>query len=111
MSNGLISDVRVVGNLVFTKGFTGKPGDAATQITRTLEKLKAALEAAGTSMDHVLKATVYLADLRDRERSLNPIWRATFPDHPPARTCVQAGLSPGTLVEIEAIAHIPEKPT
>jgi len=109
LSERLISEAVVVGNMVFTCGMTGEPGDVETQIKKTLGKLKVALERNGTSFDHVAKATVYLADLRDRERYLNDIWRETFSENPPARTCVQAGLAPGVAVEIELIAIIPGK--
>jgi len=105
----LISDAVAVGNLVFTCGMTDEPGDVKSQTEKTLEMLKSALEKRGTSLDHVVKATVYLADLGDRERYLNDIWRKTFPKNPPARTCVQAGLAPRVAVEIELIATIPEK--
>lgn len=80
-----------------------------TQIKKTFDKLRAVLEEAGTTFDSVIKATVYLADLKDRERYLNDVWRETFPKNPPARTCIQAGLAPDTSVEIELVAMIPEK--
>jgi 2-iminobutanoate/2-iminopropanoate deaminase len=109
MSKRVIPGAVIVGNLVFTSGMTGGPGDVETQIKNTLSRLKATLENAGTSFENVIKATVYLADLSDRERYLNKIWRETFPQNPPARTCVQVGLGPGTAVEIEMVAVIPEK--
>jgi len=109
LSKKMISEAVVAGNIVFTCGMTGEPGDVKTQIKKTLDKLKTVLESNGTSFDHVVKATVYLADLRDRERYLNDIWRETFSKNPPARTCVQAGLAPGVAVEIELIATIPKK--
>ena len=109
LSRKVIEGAVIVGNLVFTSGITGRPGDVETQIRNTLNKLKSILEAAGTSFENVVKATVYLADLNDRERYLNKIWQETFPKNPPARTCIQAGLAPGTFVEIEMVAVIPEK--
>jgi len=109
MSKRVVSGAVIVGNLVFTSGMTGSPGDVETQIRNTLSRLKTALENAGTSFENVVKATVYLTDLGDRERYLNKIWRETFPENPPSRTCVQAGLAPGTFVEIELVAVIPEK--
>jgi len=107
MSKKVIPGAVIVGNMVYTSGMTGGPGDVETQIRNTLKKLKETLEAAGTSFENVVKATVYLADLNDRERYLNKIWRETFPENPPARTCVQVGLAPGTAVEIEMVAVIP----
>ncbi|MEM2904370.1 MAG: RidA family protein [Candidatus Bathyarchaeia archaeon] len=99
----------IVGNLLFTSGMTGQPGDVETQIRNTLSKLKAVLTSAGTSFENVVKATVYLTDIADRERYLNKVWAETFPRDPPARTTVQVGLGPGTFVEIEMVAVIPEK--
>lgn len=109
MSKKVIPGANIVGNLVFTSGMTGRPGDVETQISFTLKKLKSVLESAGTSFENVVKATVYLADLNDRERYLNKIWRETFPENPPSRTCVQVGLAPDDLVEIELVAVIPGK--
>jgi len=109
MSKKVIQGAVLVGNLVFTSGITGRPGDTETQIKNTLNRLKSIFEKAGTSFKNVIKATVYLADLSYRERYLNKIWRETFPENPPARTCVQAGLPPKTAVEIEMVAVIPEK--
>lgn len=109
MSKRVIPGANIVGNLVFTSGMTGSPGDVETQIRNTLKKLKSVLEGAGTSFENVVKGTVYLADLNDREGYLNKIWKETFPENPPSRTCVQVGLAPGDFVEIELVAVIPEK--
>jgi 2-iminobutanoate/2-iminopropanoate deaminase len=109
MYKKVIPGANIVGNLVFTSGMTGTPGDVETQIRNTLKKLKSVLESAGTSFENVIKATVYLADLKDRERHLNKIWKETFPENPPSRTCIQVGLAPDDLVEIELVAVIPEK--
>jgi len=105
----LISGAIVVGNLVFTAGMTGGSGDTETQIRNTFQRLKEVLEKAGTSLENVVKATVYLTDLSDREKYLNKIWKEMFPENPPARTCIQVGLAGDTKVEIEMIAVIPEK--
>ena len=110
MSKKIIRGANIVGSLVFTSGMTGTLGDVKTQIRNTLEKLKGVLESAGTSFENVVKETVYLADLKDRERYLNKIWKEAFPDNPPSRrTCIQVGLAPDVLVEIELVAVIPEK--
>ena len=95
----LISGANVIGNLVYT----------VTQIRNTFQRLKDVLEKSGTSMDNVLKATVFLADLSDRSKYLNGIWKEYFPHNPPSRTCIQVGLSDGIKIEIEMIAFIPEK--
>jgi len=104
MSKRLLPDAVEVGDLVFTSGMTGEPGDTDTQIRNTIEKLRAALEAHGSSLRNVIKGNVYLTDLNDREKYLNKIWKETFGERSPARTCVQAGLAPGIAVEIEFIA-------
>ncbi|MFH0848425.1 MAG: RidA family protein [archaeon] len=105
----LMANCRKIGNLLITSGITGRPGDVAAQTRNILEKIKQILETNGTSLKHVLKCTVYLADMRDRDPTLNSIWREYFPENPPARTTVQAGLGPETYVEIEVIAEIPSK--
>lgn len=104
MSKRLLPDAVEVGDLVFTSGMTGEPGDTETQIRNTIAKLRAALEAHGSSLENVIKGNVYLTDLNDRERYLNRVWKETFGEKSPARTCVQAGLAPGIAVEIEFIA-------
>jgi 2-iminobutanoate/2-iminopropanoate deaminase len=102
----LISRFVKTKNLVFLAGLTAKGENAETQIKNVFERIKATLEEAGSSMENVVKATVYLTDLNDRGLYLNDLWREYFPDNPPARTCVQAGLAPGTYVEIETIATL-----
>jgi len=105
----LVSGAVVVGDLVFTAGMTGDSGDTGTQIRTIFKNMKEVLEKAGSSLENVVKATVYLVDLSDREKYLNKIWKEMFPKNPPARTTVQAGLAGNTKVEIEVIAVIPKK--
>ena len=79
-------------------------GDAAVQARRVLENLKAVLEAAGSSMDHVVKATVYLSRIEDYA-AVNEVYAQYFGQSKPARAAVQvAGLPKGVDVEIDAIA-------
>ena len=79
-------------------------GDVRVQARRVMENLKAVLEAAGVSFAHVVKCTIYLADLQDFS-SVNEIYGGYFSEAPPARATVQvAGLPRGALVEIDAIA-------
>lgn len=105
------------GNLVFTAGQTGTdpatgqfvPGGIAEQTARTLENLKAVLEAAGTSLDRVVKATVYLKDMNDFAAMNTVYGKYLAPEGvlAPARTTIQAGRLPkDALVEIELIAEI-----
>lgn len=102
----------IAGKLFFTSGtasYPEKPGDTETQIRQTMENLKKSLENAGTSMENVVKGTVFLQDLNDRERYLNKIWAEYFPENRPARTCI-GGVDIGNYsVEIELVAVIPEK--
>jgi 2-iminobutanoate/2-iminopropanoate deaminase len=100
----LISRFKIAGDTIYTSGTTGAPGDVPTQIRKSFEKLKQVLEEAGGSFETVVKATVYLADLNDRERYLNSIWREYFPVNPPGRTTLEVGLGGDIKVEIEMIA-------
>jgi len=79
-------------------------GDVRSETKRTFENLRAILQAAGSSLDHVLKCNVYLRDINDFA-AMNEVY-ATFFDAPfPARTTIQAGALPGGIaVEIECIA-------
>jgi enamine deaminase RidA (YjgF/YER057c/UK114 family) len=73
-----------------------------------LTNIAAVLEEAGTSWEYALKTTVFLANMSDFA-AMNAVYREFLPDPKPARTTVQAGALPGNfLVEIEAIAAIPE---
>jgi 2-iminobutanoate/2-iminopropanoate deaminase len=109
--------VVVTGNLLFTAGqgpldpATGKivPGGIEEQTVRTLENLKAILEAAGTKFENVVKANVYLSDLNNFA-AMNAVYAkylAPAGTPPPARTTIQAARLPGDiLVEIELIAEV-----
>ncbi len=80
------------------------PGDIRIQTRRVLENLKAVLEAAGSSMDKVVKTTVFLRDLNDFG-TMNEIYGQYFQENPPARSTVQVAKLPReAAVEIEAVA-------
>ncbi len=79
------------------------------QTTRTLENIKAILEAAGASMADVVKATVHLSDLSLFER-YNKVYASYFPDPKPVRTTVGSQLL-GIMVEIDVIAYVGDKTT
>jgi 2-iminobutanoate/2-iminopropanoate deaminase len=110
---GPYSQAMRVGDLVFTAGqgpvdpATGTVvGDTIEQQTDvTIDNLSALLEAAGTSLDHVIKATVHLADLDDFAR-FNAVYERRFSDPKPVRTTVGSRLL-GMLVEIDLIAEMP----
>lgn len=103
----------VTGELVFVAGQLGlKPGDTtiegdvAMQTAQALTNLAAILEAAGSSMDNLVKTSVFLLDLVDFQ-AMNEVYAARVGNRPPARSTFQvAGLPSGARVEIEAIAHL-----
>jgi 2-iminobutanoate/2-iminopropanoate deaminase len=102
------------GSLVFVSGqipldpATGAlvEGDIAVQTHRVFANLKAILEAAGTSLDHVVRATVYLADMNDFA-TVNEVYGRYFSSPAPARATVQAARLPkDARVEIDVIASL-----
>jgi 2-iminobutanoate/2-iminopropanoate deaminase len=79
-------------------------GDVPSQTVRTLENMKAILEAAGSSLDKVLRCNVYLKDINDFA-AMNQVYATYFSSPAPARTTIQAGALPGGIsVEIDCIA-------
>lgn len=73
-----------------------------------MKNIAAVLEEAGTSWDYVMKTTVFLANISDYA-AMNEVYAAMLPSPKPARTAVEVGHLPGDyLVEIEAIAAIPD---
>jgi 2-iminobutanoate/2-iminopropanoate deaminase len=104
------------GNLVFVSGQTGrdpKTGqvgkDVREQTRNTLERIKAVLTAAGTSMDQVLSAMVHLTR-RDDLAAYNEEYAKYFPTDKPARTTVTVASlnSPELVIEITVVAGIPD---
>jgi len=109
---GAYSQATTDGDLVFTAGQIALTPDGepledepvSVQTERALDNLEAVLEEAGSSLDNVLKTTVFLADIEDFEE-MNETYASYFDDEPPARSAVQAGALPlGMAVEIEAVA-------
>ena len=95
-TSGQISLDPATGNLV--------EGDFAAQAHRVFRNLEAVLQAAGSSFDRVLKATVYLTDLANFQ-TLNAIYAENFGEHKPARTTVEVKALPkGAALEIDLIA-------
>jgi 2-iminobutanoate/2-iminopropanoate deaminase len=81
-------------------------GDIASETRRTLDNIKAILEAAGSSMGNVVRTNVYLRDINDFA-AMNAVYATYFTAPPPARTTIQAGALPGGIgVEIDCIARI-----
>jgi 2-iminobutanoate/2-iminopropanoate deaminase len=79
-------------------------GDIVAQTERVMENLGAVLAAAGAGFTHVVRCTIYLADLGDFAK-VNEVYGRRFPRDPPARATVQvAALPRGARVEIDAVA-------
>jgi 2-iminobutanoate/2-iminopropanoate deaminase len=79
-------------------------GDIVAQTRQVLNNIKAVLEAAGSSMNRVLKTTIFLADLGDFE-TVNGVYAEYFQEPYPARSTVQVAKLPrGARLEIDAIA-------
>ena len=101
-----------VGDLFFTSGQiplvpeTGKlvEGPIEAQAEQVLRNLEAVLAANDMTFANVVKTTVFLTDLADFA-AVNAVYATRFPEHPPARSCVQvAALPAGAKLEIELVA-------
>ena len=111
---GPYSQAIQVGNLVYTSGqipidpATGMivEGGIQAQARRSLLNVKAILEEAGLTMGHVVKTTVFMADMNDFA-DMNAVYAEFFAEPFPARSAVAVKtLSKGALVEIEVVAEI-----
>ena len=81
-------------------------GDVREQTQQVLENIRDVLEAAGGSLEDIVYNMIFLADLGDYQ-AMNEVYGSYFPENPPARACVQAGLvKPEFLVEIASTAVI-----
>jgi 2-iminobutanoate/2-iminopropanoate deaminase len=96
-----------LGNLLFLSGIVCRtPGDIKTHTEFALGEMKKQLEAAGSSMEKVLRCTVFLADMKDFA-AMNEVYTGKFGDDPPTRsTIAAAGIPANSLLEIDAIAYI-----
>jgi len=99
---------------VFTSGQVGtdpRSGqvagpDVASQTRQAIDNLRAVLEAGGSSLDRLVKTTVFLADIRLFE-AMNAVYRELIPEPRPGRSTVEARLArPELLVEIEGIGVV-----
>src|SRR5206468_12411913 len=82
--------------------------DVERQTEQCLKNVQAILEAAGSSLQHVLRCGVFLVDIREFQK-MNAVYARIFGDHRPARTTVQVAALPGEglLVEVDAVAYVP----
>jgi 2-iminobutanoate/2-iminopropanoate deaminase len=101
------------GNLVFTSGQagrnreTGVMGDVADQARRCIGNIADILAAAGTSLEHVLKVSIFLRNPADRA-AFNAVYEELMPRPFPARTAAFCELgNPDMLVEMDVIAAVP----
>lgn len=112
---GAYSDAILVDGFLFVSGQASvdfetsqfKLGTIEEETTQTLNNIKAIVEAAGGSMEHIVKCTVHLADISEFDR-YNKVYAAYFQETKPARITVQSVLAEGLKVEIDCIASIPE---
>jgi 2-iminobutanoate/2-iminopropanoate deaminase len=82
------------------------PGDIQTQTRQVLSNIKAVLVAAGSSLERVVKTTVFLRSMDDFAK-MNAVYGESFPANPPARSTIEASRLPkGAAVEIDAIALV-----
>jgi reactive intermediate/imine deaminase len=106
--------VTKAGNLVWVSGTVGVaadgsvPADVVEQFEIAIANMDACLKAVGAGAEHVVKVTVYLTDVADRQK-INPIRQRYFGGHRPASTLVEVSalVLPALKVEIEAQAVLP----
>ncbi|HLU94885.1 MAG TPA: Rid family detoxifying hydrolase [Membranihabitans sp.] len=112
---GAYSDGIIVDGMLYVSGQASvdfktskfQLGTIEEETHRTMQNLKAIIEAAGSSMDHVVKCTVHLADIQDFNR-YNVVYSSYFGDVKPARTTVQSVLAENLKVEIDCVAKVPQ---
>jgi len=104
-----------VGNTIYLSGQLGNrpgtmelvPGGIGEETRQTLENIKAALERHGSRLDHVVKCTIFLADIGEWP-AMNEVYATYFGEKKPARSAVAgSGLALGARVEIDCIAVVP----
>jgi len=113
---GPYSPGMVVGNLVFVSGQAGRDpasgrlaGDTIeAQTEQVLKNIATILEAAGTTLQHVIRCGVFIVDMKEFPR-MNEVYARVFGAHRPARTTVEVSGLPGEglRVEIDAVAVLP----
>ncbi len=113
-SETILSSGIQYGNLLFVSGAGAHDpkthkvveGPIQNQVRQCLENLKTVLEAAGSSLDRVLKCTVFLTDISTFQ-AMNEVYHTFFPTNPPARSTIAVKDLPGeSPVEIECFAYV-----
>ncbi len=110
---GAYSDGLIVDSIVYVSGQASvdfktskfQLGTIEEETHRTLQNLKAILEAAESSLDQVIKCTVHLADINDFDR-YNVVYASYFGEVKPTRTTVQSVIAENLKVEIDCIAKV-----
>ena len=112
---GPYSPGMIFGNLVFVSGQAGRDPatgqvapDVTAQTEQVLKNIATILDAAGSSLQHVIRCGVFLVDMKEFPK-MNEVYARAFGSHRPARTTVEVSGLPGEglLVEIDAVAYIP----
>lgn len=102
-----------VGNMIYTSGqipVNPETGELEMDIKkatkRSMENIKAILEEAGTTLENIIKTTIFLKDMNDFAL-VNEVYASFFKENPPSRSCVEvARLPKDAVIEIEAIATV-----
>ncbi|OJD35046.1 endoribonuclease l-psp [Diplodia corticola] len=110
---GLFHHAKVFNNVVYTTGQIGADvagtlvgEDIASQTKQVLRNLSAILEAAGSSLERVVKVNIYMVD-QSEYAGMNEVYKAMMPDPKPPRACVFVnGLPAGASVEMEMVAAV-----
>jgi 2-iminobutanoate/2-iminopropanoate deaminase len=111
---GPYSPAMIAGNLVFVSGQAGRDPatgalapDVTGQTEQVLKNIAAILEAAGSSLQRVIRCGVFLVDMQEFPK-MNEVYARAFGSHRPARTTVEVSGLPGAglLVEIDCIAYV-----
>ena len=118
LDNDLCQAVVARGTMVFVRGQIGQDldtgesvaiGDAAGQTEKAMANIKMLLEEAGSSLEHICKITIYIIDPRYREAVYRTVGKWLKGVHPVSTGIVVSALArPEWLVEVDAIAVIPE---
>lgn len=105
IANGFVF---ISGQLPLEPGTRARREGFRAQARQVLDNVKAVVEAAGSSMNHVVRVTVYLTDIKNKA-AFNEIYAEYFPDHRPARVLVEvSAIDEGIEVEMDAVALVPD---